>query len=142
MAPQQAVAIVAKFSGTMVQVNVGTSETYLSDTGELAPSPFINDGVPQRYGTSARTISRLRVTAKSGTGTGNMTVTLYKNGAPTAMVVVIPSGSPANTKGYDGAHPIVFADGDDFDCHVQIPNGVGDGPFFLSVTLEGPIPGP
>ena len=128
--------VVGKFSGTLVQQPSGPSLTYLSDTGEVGDTT-INDGVPQNYPTSARTIEGLRVTSKSGTGGNALVVTLYKNGAPTAMVVTIAGSSPPVTLGADFAHPITFADGDTFDVVASMASGTGDGPYFLSATLEG-----
>lgn len=128
--------VVGKFSGTLVQQPTGASETFLSDTGELAPTPFINDG-PQLYPTSARTIEGLRVTSKSGTGGKALVVTLYKNGAATAMTVTIAASAAPGTQGSDFAHAVTFADGDTYDVHASMTSGTGDGPYFLSSTLEG-----
>lgn len=128
--------VVGKFSGTLVQQPTGTSETFLSDTGELAPVPFINDG-PQLYPTSARTIKGVRVTSKSGTGGKALVVTLYKNGAATAMTVTIAASAAPGTEGSDFAHAVAFADGDTYDLHASMTSGTGDGPYFLSATLEG-----
>jgi hypothetical protein len=140
--PGAALSIVGKFSGTLVQEPEGTSGTFLSDVGELAPTPYINDGTPQNYGTSARVIKRLRVTSKSGTGGKAMVVTLYKNATAvgagaTAMTVTIPPGSPPGTTGVDLVHPITFVDGDTFDVVASMTSGTGDGPYFLSATIEG-----
>ena len=128
--------VVGKFSGTLVQQPTGLSLTYLSDTGEVGDTT-INDGVPQNYPTSARTIEGLRVTSKSGTGGNALVVTLYKNNTPTAMTVTIPGSSPPVTLGEDFAHPITFADGDTYDLVASMTSGTGDGPYFLSATLEG-----
>lgn len=140
------ITILAKFSGVLVQQPADVGSTFLSDVGELAvPAAYINDGVPQSYGTSSRTIERLRVTSKSGTGGTAMDVTLYKNatGAPgvgaTAMTVHIPGGTAPGTVFLDAAHPITFADGDTFDVVASMGAGVGDGPYFLSASLEGPL---
>ena len=131
--------VVGKFSGTLVQQPTGPSLTYLSDTGEVGDTT-INDGVPQNYPTSARTIEGLRVTSKSGTGGKALVVTLYKNNAPTAMVVTIAGSSPPVTLGADFAHPVTFADGDTYDVVASMDSGTGDGPYFASATLEGARP--
>jgi hypothetical protein len=133
--------IVAKFSGVLVQQPSGTSATFLSDSGEVG-NIAINDGSPQLYPTSARTVRRLRVCSKSGTGSKALVVTLYKNGVATAMVVTIAASAAPGTTGVDSAHPITFADGDQFDVCASMTSGAGDGPYFLSATIEGPPPGP
>jgi hypothetical protein len=134
-------AVVGKFSGTLVQQPAGVSATFLSDTGEVG-STTINDG-PQNYPTSARTIARLRVTSKSGTGGVPLVVTLCKNATSTptgltTQTVTFPPGSAPGTELVDAAHPIAFAAGDTFDVIASMTSGVGDGPYFLSATLEGP----
>jgi hypothetical protein len=138
--PTSMLEVVSKFSGTLVQQPSGTSATYLADTGEVG-NVTINDG-PQLYPTSARTIRRLRVTSKSGTGGKAMVVTLYKNNTPTSMVVTIAPGASPGTTGVDSAHPVTFADGDTYDVVASMTSGTGDGPYFLSAVLEGPPPGP
>lgn len=88
-----------------------------------------NNAVALRRPTSQRLALRMRVTSIANTSANITTVTLYKNGVPTTMVCAIPAGAPAGTKIVDSAHPILFADGDDFDLRhddAADPGGVVD----------------
>lgn len=101
----------------------GAALSYAADT-----SPVLlvaNEAVAVRYPTSQCLKMRLRVTVLAlSTNTINNTVTLFKNGVATAMTITIPAATAAFTKFVDSAHPIVFADGDDFA--LQIANAGAD----------------
>jgi len=109
--PPQAIT---KFSGSVVGA-VGAVVSYLADTGPAVA----NQIVPLRYPTSFRLATRLRATNLVNTSANAVTVTLYKNGVATTMVVSIPAASAANTKFVDIAHPILFLDGDDYDLRLD-----------------------
>ena len=75
---------------------------------------------------------RLRVLVTSDTMANACTCTLYKNGSATAMQVSIPAATVANTKFVDAAHPILFADGDDYV--LRLDDAAADGGNSLNVT--------
>ena len=113
--------------------------SFLGDEGiGEAIVPAANQTDPSRYPTSMRVISRLRACVPLGNSAavGGTTFTLYKNGVATAMTCNIPASSGAGTKAVDEAHPIVFADGDDFD--VRVDSATIAAALAVSATLEGP----
>jgi hypothetical protein len=122
---------IIKFSGTVVG-GAGAVVSYLDDGG---PGLAANQTTPIRYPTSQRIISRLRVNSLTNSSANAVTCTLYKNAVATTMQVSIPAGSAANTKFVDSAHPILFADGDDFDLRLDDAADVG-GVVNVSALLE------
>jgi hypothetical protein len=130
--------IVGKFSGVMISGEAGASFSYLADAGigeAIVPSTLQVD--PTRYPTSLRLVTRLRACVPLGSSTQALTFTLYKNGAATAMTCTIVAAQPAGTKAVDTAHPILFADGDDYDLRCDVP-GVMAANVAVSALLEGP----
>lgn len=122
-----------KFSGTLLG-GAGATLTYLVDAGLGLAANLV---VRPTYPTSLRLFTRLRVTPVTNTAVNAVTATLYKNGVATAMTVNIPAGTTA--KVVDSAHPILFADGDDFD--LRLDDGAADVGAVVNVSalLEYPI---
>lgn len=118
------------FSGTIVG-GAGATVSYLADTGPLAA----NQIVPLRRPVSACLMRALRVTNLANTSANAVTVTLYKNGAATTMLISIPAATAANTKFADTTHPIFFDDADDYDLRMDDAADVG-GVVTVSGTLE------
>jgi hypothetical protein len=131
----------AKFSGAVLGSTVPT-HVYLSDDLSLAQGTTVDDVAtnPLLYPTSARTFSRLRVTNLISGLSVAIVLTLYKNGAPTAQTVTIPAASAVGFEVTDSAHPIAFADGDQFDIRVDFPID-NEALWQGSVVLEGPATG-
>jgi hypothetical protein len=137
--------VVGKFSGAIVTSAVGATTSYLADSGSALA--VANLSVPQRYPTSLRLITRLRVavSAVSGALSNSVTATVYQGtggGVPaaTAMQVNIPSGSAVGTLFVDSAHPLLALDGDTFD--VRLDDAGADaaaGTLAVSAVLEGPV---
>jgi len=121
---------ISTFSGSIIGA-VGAVISYLADTGPIAA----NQIVPLRRPTSLRLATRLRVTNLVNTSANAVTVTLYKNGVATAMVVSIPAATAANTKFSDLVHPILFLDDDDFDLRMDDAADVA-GVVTVSASLE------
>lgn len=111
-----------KFTGALF----GAAGAALSWAADTSPSLLLaNEAVAVRYPTSIGIRLRLRVLVLAlSTNTINNTVTLFKNGVATAMAITVPAATPAGTVLTDGAHPILFADGDDFG--LQAANAGGD----------------
>lgn len=127
---------IIKFSGALATSAGGATSSFLSDNGPFAPEG--GNQVALHYPTSARLALRLRVTVLLGTSAVAILVTLIKNGVATAMTISIPAGSAAGTKFSDLAHPILFADGDDYDLEMTAAadSGSGGGPVSISAGLE------
>lgn len=128
--------IVKAFSAVLVN-SEGAGSGFMSDAGiGEALIPGSNQVDPNRYPTSARTITRLRACVPLGTTAGqSVTFTLYKNGVATAMTCAIAASQAAGAKAVDLAHPITFADGDDYDVFA---NGTINANLAISAQLEGP----
>lgn len=126
---------ILKFSGAIVSSAIGATVSYLADTG--AQLIAANLGA-QRYPTSLRLMTRLRVTKLVGAGvlTNNVTATLYKSGVATTMTVTILAADAAFTKYVDSAHPILFLDSDDFDLRLDNAADVLAGILLVSAGLE------
>lgn len=122
------------FSGVIVG-GLGVTVSYLSNSG-LAGA--VNQITAFRFPVSARTMKRLRVNSISNTSINTVTCTLYKNGSATTMKVSIPAGTSAYTKFSDIAHPITFADGDDFDLRLDDAADTG-ALVVISASLEWSI---
>lgn len=137
--------ILGKFSGAIVTSAVGATTSYLADSGSALA--VANLATPQRYPTSLRLITRLRVTVSAVTGalSNAVTATLYKTtgggaATATAMQVSIPSGTAVGTTFVDSAHPALFLDGDTYD--VRLDDAGADaaaGTLAVSAVLEGPV---
>lgn len=119
------------FTGVVIG-GAGAVVSYLADAGIVGA---VNQTTAFRRQTSTRIMMRLFVTNITNTSANAITVTLYKNGSPTAMQVSIPAASGGNTKFEDLAHPIFFADTDDFDLRCDDAADVG-GSVSLSAGLE------
>lgn len=124
-----------KFSGPIIGA-VGAQLTYFSDPGPYGASGEVNQTTPCRYPTSQRLAIRMRVTNVFNNSVNATTVTLYKNGVATAMQVSIPAGSATYTKFLDAAHPVLFADGDDYDLRGDDPAGDSGGAVNVTGALE------
>lgn len=111
----------ASLSGSILGGGAPTF-TYLADVGTGAVA---NQTTALRRPSSLRLFLRLLVTNISNTATNAVTVTLYKNGLPTAMQVNIPPGSGAYTKFIDAAHPILLLNNDDWDVRLDDLADVG-----------------
>ena len=129
-------AVVGKFTGTVISDPGAAVFTYMADPGRAFVAPIANEVGRMGYPTSTRLITRLRVHALTAVVV-QYTVTLYQNGAPTTMIVTVPALTAPGTKFVDAAHPILFADGDDFDLRVDMGQTEG-GDQQLSAVLEGP----
>jgi hypothetical protein len=121
---------ITQFAGSVVGA-AGAVVSYLADTGPAA----VNQVVALRRPTSLRLATRLRVTNLVNTSANAVTVTLYKNAVATAMTVSIPAASAAAVKFVDSAHPILFADGDDYDLRMDDAADVA-GVVSVSAALE------
>lgn len=131
-----ATTIIGKFTG-MIVASEGDALAYMADPGRLqAEAEGVLELSPQLYPTAARTFSALRVTPTNGNGATAYTVTLYKNGAPTAQQVTIPAAATAGTVVADVAHPIAFAADDKFDVAVAKAHSA-DASALLSAVIEG-----
>lgn len=126
--------ISALFTGALLGSAVVPVTSFMSNPGSTLA--LVNVVAGQSYPTSARVISKLRVTLLANTITVNATVTLFKNGVATAMTITILSTDVAGTKYVDSAHPITFADGDDFDVQLGAAVDAGVGTVKVSATLE------
>jgi hypothetical protein len=129
--------LIAKFSGAII-ASEGASSGFLADAGgdlSLGNSAQVD---AQLYPTAARTFAVLRVTAVGG-GDPSVayTVTLYKNGAPTAQHVTVAAGTAAGTVLTDTGNPIAFAANDKFDLFCSSAASLS-GSLALSAVLEGP----
>jgi hypothetical protein len=128
---------VKSFSGVLQTSNSAPSSGFATDVGIVAVAITGNESGPMRYPTSMRWITRLRLSAPLGSGAQPLTATLYKNGSATAMTCTLTASSPASITAVDAAHPILFADGDQFDVLISCATTAeGNQPF--SATLEGP----
>ncbi len=107
------------FSGAIAG-GAGATISYLANGGIVGA---VNQTTAFKRPTSNRLMTRLKVAPQSNTSANTVTVTLYKNGAPTAMQVSIPTGSVAQFT--DSAHPILFLDGDQFDLRIDDAADVG-----------------
>lgn len=129
-------ATVKSFSGVLIN-SEGAGSSFLADYGigeSIVPTNPQPD--PCRYPTSLRLITRLRGCVPLGTTAGqSVTFTLYKNGVATAQTCAIAASQAAGAKAVDLAHPILFADGDDFDVFAS---GTINANLPISATLEGP----
>lgn len=121
---------ITQFAGSVIGA-VGAVVSYLADTGPVAA----NQIVALRRPTSLRLAMRLRVTNIVNSSANAVTVTLYKNAVATAMTVSIPAATAAATKFVDSAHPILFADGDDYDLRMDDAADVA-GVVSVSASLE------
>jgi len=124
-----------KFSGAIDTDGAGARISYLADAG--AQSGIVNLAA-QRYPTSSRLMLLLRVTKLVGAGvvTNNITCTLYKNNIATTMTITVLAADAAGTKYVDNTHPILFADGDDFDLRLDDAADVLGGVLPVSAALE------
>lgn len=121
----------------VIKGNAGSAQfSYLDNVGVDNPGTVTNAVNPLRRPTSLRLMLRLRATLLAGGVGNNCTLTLYKNGVATAMQLTIPAGDPQFTKYVDGAHPILFSDGDDFDLRLDEGADIEAGTMFVSATLE------
>lgn len=123
-----------KFSGGIVTSAIDATSSYMADAGT---APAVNL-TAQRYPTSLRLALRLRVTKLTGAGvlTNSVTCTLYKNNAPTTMTVTLLAADATGTKYVDIAHPILFADGDDYDVRLDDNADALAGTLAASAQLE------
>lgn len=121
----------AQLSGGVLGSTGGPVTVFLANA--IAGS---SPGTPMRFPVSAQTKQKLRATLRTNSSAVGGSITLYKNGAATAMTVAIAPGASAFTKYVDAAHPITFADGDDFDVALTINTDAGAGAFQVSVSLE------
>jgi hypothetical protein len=126
-----------KFAGALLG-GAGLVNSYLADD---APALIVaNSLVAIRYPTSQRLFTRLRVTVLAlSTNTINNTVTLYKNGVATTMLVTIPAATAAFTKFVDSAHPILFADGDDLALRMDNAGADVAAVTAIAASLEYPL---
>ncbi len=126
-----------KFTGSLFG-GAGAALSYCADT---SPALLLaNEALAVRYPISQRLFTRLRVaTLALTTNTIPNTVTLYKNGVPTTMVVPIPAATAAFTKAVDLAHPILFADGDDLALVLANAGADVGAVTEIAATLEGPV---
>jgi hypothetical protein len=83
-----------------------------------------------KFPTSARTVSKMRVTKVASTNDVDIVVTLIKGTSAQTQTVTLLTTDGVGTVKSDIAHPITFADGDTFD--VRVTGGTGD----VSVILE------
>jgi len=133
--------VIDKFTGSITPTIATPTFAYMSD-GPFNTGIGTNDTVEKNYPTSQRLAYRLRVTIQDNVGT-TFTVTLYKNGAPTALVLSIPSGSTPGEKFQQSGviGNVIYSDGDDYDLRIDYPEPSGeDGAVRLSAQLEE-IPG-
>lgn len=137
-------SVIGKFSGGIVSSAVGATVAYLADPGGALA--VANLALPQRYPTSLRVVSRLRVTVTAVLGgplANAVSATVYKTtggGAATAttMLVSIPAGTAVGTTFVDSAHPMLLLDGDTFDVRLDDAIDASGGTMTVSATLEGP----
>ncbi len=130
------VVVVGKFTGKLTTDPVVATVSHMADPGASIANANLE---PQRYPTSARLVTRLRVTQLNGPIPISPTVTLYKNGVATTMTVTITAASPQYTVFSDTAHPVLLVDGDTFDVRIDDPGGGGGtATVVLSAILEGP----
>ncbi len=135
--------IIFNGTGQLHPSGVGATFSYTANPGVTALQTGallgVNEVSNQFYRTSARLITRMRVTNLTNSpATTAYTVTLYKNNVATAMTLTVPAGSAAGAAFADLAHPVLFADGDAYDVRADI-GASGDGTnAYWSVTLEGP----
>lgn len=121
----------------IVTSNSAPTSGFATDVGIAAVAITGNEATPMRYPTSARLITRLRLAGPVGSGAQPATATLYKNGVATAMTCTLAAGRPTGVNAVDSAHPILFADGDQFDVLISVATtSEGNVPF--SATIEGP----
>lgn len=125
-------SVVATFSGVSGDAGAPTA-IYMEDNaggGAAAQS-----AVPNRYPTSARTITKLWLAASTGTGANPPTATLFKNGVATTLTCTLGAGAAAGaTVSATGA--ISFADGDTFDVKLTQPTAA-EGAAQFTAALEG-----
>jgi len=89
-----------------------------------------------RFPTSARTITKMRVTKISSTISVSVVVTLFKNGSATTMTCTSLAADAAFTKYSDLANPISFTDAQDFDVQLSCATDASAGSGEFSVILE------
>jgi hypothetical protein len=122
---------ILNFSGVLVGGG-GAVFSYLANEGVDAVA---NNAIAFRYSSSPRQFLVMRVTAISDSAANPVTVTLYHNGAPTAMQVSIPAGTDPYQKFVDNTDAVFIADGEDYD--VRMDNAAADaGTVKVSVSLE------
>lgn len=143
--PVGPLGIAGKFSGAIVTSAIGATASYLADSGSALA--VANLATPQRYPTSLRLLTRLRVVVSTVVGalSNAVTATVYQGtggGAPaaTAMRVSIPAGTAAGAGFSDVAHPLLALDGDTFDVRLDdVGADAGAGTMAVSATVEGPV---
>lgn len=125
------------FSGSIIEA-AGATTSYLADTGPVAA----NQTVPLRRPVSAGLCRGMRFTNLVNNATAITTLTLWRapvaTGIPaaTTMTASIPAGTAANTKFSDFAHPVYFADGDDYDVRMDDPGGIAGRTVSVAGILE------
>jgi hypothetical protein len=112
----------------------GATTSYMSNTGGTAGG---TNATTCNFPTGQRIVNRLRVQAVSNTFTTSVNVTLYKNGAPTALTCAITAGSTAAFSDTAAAHQVLFADNDTFAIVLSNTGDAGK-TLICMVTLEGP----
>lgn len=124
--------LIESFTAHLYGGGVGADTTVMADRGFSAPT---NQQELLRRPTSARTVLRLRVRSVANSMANATTVTLYKNGVATALLVTIPAGTTGAF--LEDGFPIVFVDGDDYDLVVADPAADPAGELKVSATIEG-----
>lgn len=122
------------FTGALLGSAIAPVTSFMANPGTALA--IANLATAQRYPTSARVLSKLRVALLANTISVNTTVTLFKNGVATAMTITIPHADAPVTKYVDAAHPITFADGDDFDLQLACGTDASAGTVKVSALLE------
>lgn len=123
------------FTGSLVSSAVGATLTYLANPGTLLAAA--NLVLQQRYPVGLAFVIRgLTVNVRAGALGNACAVTLYKNGAATAVTLNIPAGSAVNTRVSAAAGlPLVFVPGDDFDLRMDDALDAGAGTLTISACL-------
>lgn len=121
----------------LVTANGSTTTSFAANPGTLLLLATANQTLGQRFPTSQRWIKRMRINKRIAGGSVPAVFTLVKNGVATTQTLTAAAADPVGTKYVDSAHPIFFADGDDFDVQVTGVSDATPGTSAYSITLEG-----
>lgn len=120
--------------GALLTSAIGATSTYMANPGTTLA--VANVATQQRYPGGKRWMTGLRVTVRAGILTNDATVTLYKNGVATAMAATVTAGAAAGTQFSDFAHPVLFAEGDDYDLRMDDAADASAATLIVSAGLE------
>lgn len=122
---------VAMFSGQIAGA-AGATVSYLTQNN-LGGA---NQANPFRFPFRRKCVITLTATVLADTSANQVTLTIFKTGVATAVVLNIPAGTAANTKFTNGLVNLFFGDTDDLDLRLDDPAGDAGGVVQVSAVLE------